>query len=98
MYFAGYLRKNKIEGIYYLTKETNQLIKMPFINFEINHIQKVMLKEIEKIPLKIEGFKNRIGKSKSVFYKYLKDLEQNGYLLIEDGYAKITDTGRIILL
>lgn len=108
MYFAGNLRKNKIKGIYYLKKEDNELLKMPFPNFNINKFQKQILKFIEKKEKnfkeirdkfeKKEGGRDKNKKTKSVVYKSINDLENNGYIKIEERNISITDLGRILLL
>ena len=41
MSFAAYIRKHKVEGLYYVIEENNQLIKMPLLSFcFINFIQR----------------------------------------------------------
>lgn len=100
MYFAGYARKEKIKSICYLIKETNEILKMPFPDFKINDLQKAILKKIEKKPKSIKELREEILKirTKSIFYKYINELEQEGYLKINENIIEITDTGKITLL
>ena len=98
MSFAGYLRSEKVSAIYYLIKETDQLLRMPFLKFSVNETQKDILKELAKKPLETSLLKEKINKSKSVFYQYIKDLQVNGYILITDNEVKITELGKIIML
>jgi CRISPR locus-related DNA-binding protein len=98
MSFAGYLRKGKVSSIYYLIKETDQLLRMPFLNFNVNDTQKQMLKELEKNTLDIKSFREKIDKSKSIFYQYIKELQSNGYVFLEEDMMKITDLGKIVIL
>lgn len=98
MSFAGYLRKKDITAIYYLIKETDILLKMPFLSFSVNNTQKQILRELFNKSLLISLLKEKIKKSKSVFYKYLKDLQTNGYVTTEENNIKITDLGKIAIL
>jgi len=111
MYFAGYLRKSKVEGIYYLMKENNEPLRMPFPHFHINKFQKEILRYLEKGERAIKDLRKKFDKEKaekvekqkerrtrSVLYKAINDLEKDGYILIEEQNVKITDLGRILLL
>jgi len=98
MYFAGYSRRKKINGIYYLIEETNELVKMPFPNFHISKFQKDLLKILEKKEKTIKDLREKSERTKSVFYKYLKELEEDGYVEIEENKVEITELGRILLL
>jgi len=100
MYFAGSARRKKIDSICYLIKENNEILKLPFPDFKINEIQKTILKKLEKKSKTIKDLRKEILKirTKSVFYKYIKDLEKEGYIKISDESIELTNTGRIILL
>lgn len=100
MYFAGYARKNKIISICYLIKENNEILKMPFPDFKINEVQKTILRKLEKGSKTIKELRLEILKirTKSIFYKYLGEMEKEGYLNLKEDIVEITDTGKIILL
>ena len=100
MYFAGYARRDKIDSIYYLIKENNELLKMPFPDFKINEIQKKILIKLEKKEKSFKDLREEMLKirTKSIFYKYINELEKEGYITLQEDKAKITDTGRIVLL
>jgi len=100
MYFAGYARKEKINSICYLIKENNEILKMPFPDFKVNELQRIILKKLEKKEKSIKELREEILKirTKSIFYKYLNEMEKEGYLRIGDDVVKITDTGKIVLL
>ncbi len=98
MSFAAYLRKEKVSAMYYLIKETDKLLRMPFLTFSINGVQKEILKSLTQKNQDTISLRKKINKSKSVFYKYLKNLINNGYLVEEDHELKITELGRIMIL
>lgn len=98
MSFAAYLRHEKIKAIYYLIKETNELLQMPFLKFSINKVQKEILESLMKKSLDLKSLKENMGKSKSVFYNYIKELQINGYIIIEDENIYITNLGKIVIL
>lgn len=98
MSFAAYLRKDRVEAIYYLVKETDTLLKMPFLNFSVNRTQKEILGKLAKKDWQITLLKEEIKKSKSVFYKYIKELKTNGFIIADEELIKITDLGRMMIL
>lgn len=100
MYFGGSARREKINSICYLIKENNEILKLPFPDFKINGIQKIILKKLEKKSTTIKDLRKEILKirTKSVFYKYLKELEKEGYIKTSEEKVELTDTGRIVLL
>lgn len=95
---AGYLRRGKVNAIYYLIKETNDFLKMPFLNFSVNKVQTEILKKLKNSVRSIKELKESLNKSKSVFYQYLKELEKDGYIEIEEEKIKISELGRIAIL
>jgi len=101
MSFAAYLRKNKIEGLYYVIEENNQLLKMPLLNmFKLNETENKILENISKEDKSLINLLDNItkDKSRSVFYKYLKKLQEESYITIENNIVKITPFGKIALI
>jgi len=101
MYFAGQLRKEKVSSVYYLIKEDNTLLKMPLPDFNINKVQKNILLMIKNTKKDIKELRTKIekeGKSKSLFYKYIKQLEEEGYIEMQENKLEITNMGKMVLL
>lgn len=96
--FAAYMRKKDIKGIYYVVSETDELIKLPLFSFPINKSQKKILEEVEKGTETIESLLIKLNKSRSVVYQYVKELQENGYVLGENKHLELTDLGRIMIL
>ena len=98
MSFAAYLRKDTVNSIYYLVKETNELLRMPILNFLVNNVQKEILIELSKKSWETTPLREKIKKSKSVFYKYINNLLTNGYIKEDDKRLNITELGKIMIL
>jgi len=95
--FAGYMRKEKIKGSYYIIEETNTVLSLPLISFELGESKKKLLKEISKGNEKIQKIEKKLGIKQSAIYQHLQELKQEGYL--EDNKElKLTDFGRMIIL
>jgi Mn-dependent DtxR family transcriptional regulator len=62
--------------------------------------QKTMLQKLEKNEKTIKQLREEILKirTKSLFYKYLNEMEKEGYIKVKEDFVEITDTGKIILL
>jgi len=95
--FAGYIRKEKIEGAYYIIEENNKVLPLPLINFELGESKKKLLKEISKGNEKIQKIEKKLGIKQSAIYQHLQELKQEGYLE-NNKELKLTDFGRIMIL
>lgn len=98
--FAAYSRKEKVKGVYYVIKDTNQVMSLPILSFpQINNVQKEILKMVEKNINNIDEIKKNTNKSRSVIYLYVRDLKQKGFLsLEEEKKLMLTDLAKIYLL
>jgi CRISPR-associated protein Csa3 len=98
--FSSYMRRDKVEGAYYITEEDHSLINLPLINFQISEIKKQLLKEIFLGKSETSSLLKEVSDvGKSAIYQNLKELKQEGY--IQNGDNKelsITDLGRIVIL
>jgi len=95
--FAGYMRKEKIKGAYYIIEETNTVLSLPLISFELGESKKKLLKEISKGNEKIQKIEKKLGIKQSAIYQHVQELKQEGYLE-NNKELKLTDFGRIIIL
>lgn len=95
--FAGYLRKEKILGAYYIIEENNTLLSLPLINFSLNKKKKEILLEIKKGIEDKEEIGKKVGLCKSAVYQNIQELKKDNYITNETG-LKITDLGRIMVI
>lgn len=95
--FAGYIKKEKIEGAYYIIEENNKVLPLPLISFELRESKKKLLKEISKGNEKIQKIEKKLGIKQSAIYQHIQELKQEGYLE-NNKELKLTDFGRIMIL
>ncbi|MFH1311509.1 MAG: CRISPR-associated CARF protein Csa3 [Nanoarchaeota archaeon] len=93
--FAAYIKKEKIEGAYYITEEEHNLIKLPILNFELNHTKKNLLKLIERGVTDINKLTSQLKIKQSAIYQNINELSKEGYIEKENG-IKLTDLGKIM--
>ncbi len=96
--FAAYSRKEKIEGIYYVIEETNEIIKLPLLDLSVNETQKEILNYIKEGVKNIDSLMKKLNKSKSIIYQYVKELQNAGYINNKTGELNITELGKIMIL
>lgn len=93
---AGNARKNRISGIYYIIEETNEVIKLPTLQFpEINKSQELILKLIKGGVNKPDKFISELKKSKSVVYQSIKQLQEKEYISLEENQIALSPLGKI---
>jgi len=95
--FAGYTRKEKIKGAYYVIEETNQILPLPLISFDIGKSKKKILQEINKGNGKIEDLMKKLKIKQSAIYQHLQELKKEG-CIENNKELKLTDLGRIMIL
>ena len=94
--FAGYARAEKVEKIFYITKEDQSVVFLPKISFILNKSQKKVLSYFSSnnSPPQMKEVYHSLNISKSMFYKTLNELEGRGFLFNN----QITEAGRIAIL
>ena len=93
--FAGFIKKDKIEGVYYLIEETGKALPMPLLDFKLSSTKTFILKELASGNKKVADIIKKSKKSKAMIYAHIIELKKNGYLT-ED--MEVTDAGRICIL
>jgi len=93
--FAGYIKKDKIKGVYYLIEETGKALPMPLLNFKLSQTKTQILQELAKGNKKVSDIINKTKKSKAMIYTHITELKKNGYITEN---MEITDAGRICIL
>jgi len=96
--FAAYMRREKIEGAYYITEEEHNLITLPLLNFQINNTKKEMLRKISEGNKDVISISGGSDLGKSAIYQNLKELKQEGYIAEVDKELVLTDLGKIMIL
>jgi len=95
--FSAYLKKDLIEGAYYITEEDKELIKLPLLKFEISGTKKKMLSLINKGVTDINKIMSELNIKQSATYKNINELKAEGYLKKEDSLI-LTDLGKIMVV
>ncbi len=94
--YAAYMRKDKIESIYYITEEDQTLISLPILSFELSETKKKMLKLIDKGVKDVDKMMSELDIKQSAIYQNINDLKKEGY--IDKGYGlQVTDLGKIMV-
>jgi len=95
--FSGYMKKDKIKGAYYIIEETNQVLPLPLISFDLGESKKRLLRELSKGNGIVHDLEKKLKIKQSAIYQHVQELKQEGY--IENGkQLKLTDLGRMMIL
>jgi len=97
MSFASYLRKEKISGLYYISKD-NKILRMPILSIPVNDSQKKLILLLNKNSMNTVLFRQKANMEKSVFYKYINELKIKGFIEESEGQLNVSEWGRIALL
>ncbi|MBI1935069.1 CRISPR locus-related DNA-binding protein [Candidatus Woesearchaeota archaeon] len=93
--FAGFIKKDKIKGVYYFIEETNKALPMPLLDFKLSPTKTLILKEIASGNKKVANIIGKTKKSKAMIYAHLNELKKEGYITEN---MEITDAGKIARL
>ena len=93
--FAGFMKKDKVKGVYYIEEETGNVITLPLLNFKISPTKAQILKEIFKGEKRVANIIKKTGKTKSMIYAHLKELKKDGYITAG---MELTDSGKICVM
>lgn len=95
--FAGYARKGKVSGAYYITEETGKVLALPMIDMKPRESKKDIIREIDNGITSIEQIARRVKIKPSTVYQHIQELKDEGYL--EHGKElKVTDLGRMAVM
>src|SRR3989339_248275 len=93
--FAGFIKKDKIKGVYYLIEETNKAIPMPLLDFKLSATKAMILREMASGNKKVADIIRKSKKSKAMIYAHINELKKESYITEN---LEITDAGRICIL
>jgi len=97
--FAAYTRKDRIKQIIYGKEEDKSMLYLPKLSFNINKSQKRLLEYLEQHQIKsYSEFADKIGLSKAMLYRNMKELKDLGLVEDTEEGVKLTDAGRIAVL
>jgi CRISPR-associated protein Csa3 len=91
--FAGFIKKDRIKGVYYLVQETNSLMSMPLLDFKLSATKVKILEEMDRGNTDIKSIMKKTGKSKAMIYAHIQELKKDAYL---DNDNNLTDAGKIM--
>jgi len=93
--FAGYKRPARVKKIFYVTEDTNEIITIPKLSFEVTEAQQKILDNIENVD-KISEMENEIDVSKAMIYRAIIELKNKGFIEenTDKGY-RLTEAGKI---
>jgi CRISPR locus-related DNA-binding protein len=92
--FAGYKRPDRIKKIFYVTEDTQEIITIPILSFDVTEAQQKILENIEQIE-KISQMSDEIEISKAMVYRAIKELKDKGLIEESDKGYKLTEAGKI---
>lgn len=96
--FAAYARPRLVSQIMYMTEEHEEVIQLPKMYFNLSRSQKQLLLHIRNHGTgTIQEMADALGLSRSMLYKNLSDLSDQGLLQEKEDW-ELTDFGRIAIL
>src|SRR3989344_2249192 len=78
--FAGFIKKDKIRGVYYFIEETNKALPMPLLDFKISSTKAMILREMASGNKKVADIIRKSKKSKAMIYVHINELKKDGYI------------------
>ena len=97
--FAAYARAKRITKFCYVTEDTNQIIKLPKMNYAINTTQKELLEIIAKDKdITALQIADKLNITKGIVYRYIKELIEFDALEKDGETMMLSDFGRILVL
>jgi len=98
--YAAYQRIGKVKKLFYMAQETDAIIELPIVSWELKPKQRQILELFSKNPeLKIEFFKSEVNLSKPMIYTHIKELKNLGLLTqITRARYEVSLAGKLILV
>jgi len=93
--YAAFTRKPKIEGIYYITEEEDNLLSLPILELKLINTKKIILKELKTGKEIVKDIAEKAGKTEAMIYAHINDLKKDGFLTKDN---KLTAMGEIAIL
>lgn len=91
--YAAYKRAKAIHRIIYITEERNEIITLPLMELTVTESQQQILESIRP-DSNLTELSKKLGQSRAMLYRNIKELKEKGYLEEANGY-QITNAGKI---
>jgi CRISPR locus-related DNA-binding protein len=95
--YACFKRSQNIEKIVYVAEETQELIPLPLLDFELSDSQQTILKNVDD-GITISKLTTKSDLSRAMVYRILNTLKAKSLISDSEEGWKITDSGKIALL
>jgi len=95
--YACFKRSQNIDKIVYMAEESQELITLPLLNFELSDSQQTILKNVDS-GTTIANLTTKSDLSRAMVYRILNTLKAKGLITDTEEGWKITDSGKIALL
>jgi CRISPR-associated protein Csa3 len=95
--FGAYARKEMVEQVVYVTEEDQFVIEFPLLGFGITDTKRAVLEQLESGETSVSKIAVKVGISKGMAYRHLRELKAMGYVSEGNGF-KITSAGRIAII
>ncbi len=93
---AAYRRSPLVHKVIYAPEEKKEIITLPLLDFSLSESQQRMLEAIKE-DSSIAGLAEKVGQSRAMLYRHIKELKAKGLLEDSDGF-KATDAGKIAVM
>ena len=93
---ACYIEYNKINRLFYLTEEKNELIDIPILIWEITEPKKDIIDLINRGVNNLKDIAYKMGLSNSMTYKHINELINENYINKENDFYVLTLKGKMI--
>jgi len=93
--FAGFIKKDKIKGVYYIEEETGAVLTMPLLNFRLSSTKTKILNAVNNGSKSVPAIIKKVNKKRSIVYDHIKQLKKDGFLTDD---LKLTDAGKISVM
>ena len=94
--YAAYRRPSLVHKVIYAPDEKKEIITLPLLDFSLSESQQRVLETIRE-DSSIAGLAEKVGQSRAMLYRHIKELKTKGLLEDSDGF-KVTDAGRIAVM
>lgn len=94
--FGCFSRHVEVEKIVYITKDDQQIIELPILNFGISPTKRMILEELEKEETSVQNLSIKIGISRGMTYNHIRELREMG--LLHHHKLEITSAGKLAII
>ncbi|MFH0835991.1 MAG: CRISPR-associated CARF protein Csa3 [Candidatus Micrarchaeota archaeon] len=97
--FAAYARPELVDRVVYVTEESNEVLDLPKLGFNLSSSKRGFLEELNKskpgAAVSVPDLAEKLGVTKGMAYVHLRELKAGGFI---NGDNKVTVAGKLALL